>query len=294
VTKPLVGGGTDKPYIAIQMATATLDRDGTTVQIPLVTDSSGSPVVSRDYGKPNQEIQPTGSINPRFSDFWSGLQQYTLSGIFKSDTAYSDAIALLDLIKSNSNGNQLTLNIDMPEFDTDIPVVPAAGQETACSVEYNPGWRNYVPVELSLTRAVTESGGNQPATTPTTSGSGPIQISDGSTTVDLVNDVTVSRSVGRPQSTVRKAPDGITPNHYDKFKTAYDGFELSFEVVENATTQITDIVNIFNQQLGRSPLTLDFQGLFVIPEGSQALRHTRLSGEQGTGSVPTINLRRVL
>jgi len=281
------------------MATATLDRGGTTVEIPLLTDTSGSPLISRDYGKPNLQIQQTGAINPRFNDNWSGLQQYTITGRFIDSNAYSDAISLMDLIKSNSNGNQLTLNVDMPEFNTDIPVVPSAGQDEAATVSYNPGWEDHVFVDVALTRARTQVGSDQSASTPTTSGSGPIQITDGNTTIDLVDDVTVTRAVGRPQSTVRKAPDSIIPDHYDKFKTAHDSFELSFELVENAVSQVGDIVSIFNQQLGRSPLTLKFNGLFgmgdfsVIPDGSQALRTTRQSGEQGTTSIPTINLRRV-
>jgi hypothetical protein len=282
------------------MTTATLDRDGTTVEIELLTDSSGTPLVSRDFGKPNLQIQETGSINPRFIDAWSGLEQYTITGKFIDSNAYTDAISLMDLIKSNSDGNQLTLNIDMPEFDSNINVCPSAGQDAAASVSYNPGWKDYIEVDVALTRAETIAGGDQPATTPTTSGSGPIQITDGSTTVDLEKDITITRSVGRPQSTVRRRPDSIIPNHIDKFKTASDTFELSLEFTENAISKVNDIVSIFNQQLSRSPLTLDFNGVYgmgefsVIPDGSQALRHTRLSGENQTGSIPTINLKRVI
>jgi len=281
------------------MATATLERNGTSVEIQLLEEGRG-PVVSRDFGKPNQDIQETGAINPRFLDNWSGLEQYTITGRFVESDAYDRAITLMDLIKSGSNGNQLTLNIDMPEYDTDIPVCPSAGSDSAASVTYPSGYRDYVTVDVALTRANTiEEGPDQPATTPTASGTGPIQLTNGQTTVDLVKDVEVSRSVGRPKSTVRQTSNGVVPDHYDKFKTASDRIELSFEFVENAVSQVNEIISLFNTQLGRRPLTLDFNGLYnmgelsVIPDGSQALRHTRNSAEQGVSSIPTVNLRRV-
>jgi hypothetical protein len=206
----------------------------------------------------------------------------------------------MDLIKSNSNGNKLTLNIGMSEFDTDINVVPAAGQDESVSIAYNPGWKNYVEVDASLTR-VSEvvSGASQSASTPTTSGSGPIQIKKGGTSVDLTNDVTVSRSVGRPQSVVRKVPGDPNPQYIDKHKTAYDAFELSFEITSSTVSTVNNIIDLFSQKLRTESLTLDFQGLFgmgsfsVVPIGSGALRTQRVSGEQGTNNVPTIQLRRV-
>jgi len=282
------------------MATATLSRAGTTVEIPLLANSSGVPLCGRDIGKPNLKIQPTGSINPRHIDQWSGLESYTITGRFIGSSAYDDAITLCDLLKSGSNGNQLTLNIDMAEYDTDIPVAPAASQDEAVNIAYEPGRRNQVDVDLGLTRAITQSGPEQPANTPTASGSGPIQLSYRGTTVDLTEDVTVSRSVGRPKSVVRKASNSQYPNHYDKYKTAYDYFELSAEFNSNTVSQVNDIVDMFSQQLGRNAITLDFNGLYgmgqisVVPDGSGALRHVRPSGQEGTGLIPTIKLRRVL
>jgi hypothetical protein len=206
----------------------------------------------------------------------------------------------MDLIKSNSNGNTLTLNIGMSEFDTDINVVPAAGQDQALTTVYNPGWRNYVEVDLSLTRVSEIVGGaDQSASTPTAMGSGPIQIGNGSTTVNLTEGVEVQRSVGRPQSVVRRSPNDLFPIYVDKHKTAFDGFELSFEITESTVSTVNDLVDLFSQKLGRNSLNLNFQGLFgmgsfnVVPTGSGALRAQRVSGEQGTNNVPTIQLRRV-
>jgi hypothetical protein len=188
----------------------------------------------------------------------------------------------------------------MSEFDTDINVVPAAGQDQALSIEYNPGWKNYVIVDLSLTRISEIVGSyNQSASTPTAAGTGPIQLSYNNT-IDLVKDVTVERTVGRPKSVVRKSPNKDDPYYIDKYKTAHDSFELSFEITENTITTVNNIVDMFRTQLARDALTLDFQGLFgmgsfdVVPFGSGALRTQRVSGEQGTNNVPTIQLRRVL
>lgn len=282
------------------MATATLSRGNNSISIPLVAPG-GNPLVSIDHGKPNLEIQPNGELDPRHMDNYSGLESYTILGRFTSSSAYQKAIDLADLIKSNSNGNELLLNVDMPEFDTDIKVAPAAGQEEALSIAYNPGQRDNVEVDLGLTRiSETRSGHDQPASTPTATGSGPIQLTDGRTTVDLTAGITVERAVGRPKSVVRKHPSNQFPYHIDKHKMAYDSFELSFDVVQNTTTTVNKLAGMFNSKLRRNSLTLDFNGLYglgafnVVPQGSGALRHSRISGEQGTSLVPTVRLRRVI
>jgi len=284
------------------MATATLTRNGTTVDITLL-EQGGSPVVSVDHGKPTMMFHNTGALDPRTQDQFAGLTQYSLMGRFVSDTAYDDAIALADLLKSHSSGNDLLFNVDIPEFDTDIKVAPAVGQEQAVSMVYNPGRRNWVDVDLGLSRISELNAGavdsDQIATTPTTTGTGPVQISYGGTTVDLTSDVTVERSVGRPQSsTIGETPTDY-PIYQDKRKTAYEGFELSLEFVTDAVTKVNQLESIFNSKLGRNSLTLDFNGLYglgafdVVPDGSNALRHIRVAGEQGVTQVPTINLRRV-
>lgn len=280
------------------MAEATLSRGSTSVTLPLI-ETGGSPVCSVDFGKPNLEIQNSGLLSPRHIDQWSGLEQYTLLGRFTDSSAYSDAITLMDLIKSHSGGTPLLLNINMPEFDTDIEVAPAAGQEEAVSIAYNPGRRNHVEVDLGLTRVDSTVGdGTQNASTPTASGTGPIQLSYAGTTIDLSKDVVVERAVGRPNSTVRRAPS-THPRYIDKRKAAYDAFELSLQFTESTVSKVTQLADMFNEQLGRRPMELSFNGLYgmgtfdVVPQGSGALRHSRVSGEQGTAMIPTISLRRV-
>jgi hypothetical protein len=284
------------------MAIATIRRaNGPSIDLPLV-EEGGQPVHSVDYGKPNLNIQKTGAINPRHIDQWSGLESHNLLGRFLTDTAYQDAIALCDLIKSNSNGDPLYLDLtDLPEFDSEIMVAPAAGQDAAVEVAYNPGRRNWVDVDLGLTRVnQTLGGSDQPASTPTGSGSGPIELAYGGTAVALERGIEVSRSVGRPQSVVRKDSSSEQPYFIDKHKTAADSFELSLEFGSQTVSKVQSLVEMFSQQLGRSSLELRFNGVYglgtfnVVPSGSGALRHVRRSGEENTVIVPTVQLRRVL
>lgn len=281
------------------MANATIERGSTSVTLPLVDSQSGTPVFVRSIGKPQLQIQETGSIQPRHIDVWSGNLQYTLLGRLTDSSAYTKAITLADLIKENGNGTPLTLNANISEVDTDIQAVPAAGQDQSLQLVYPPGRRNEVQVDLGLTRVSRSEGYDQPANTPTASGTGPIQITDGSTTVDLTADVEVTRNVGRPNSVVRRSPEEY-PWHVDTHKTAADTFELSLQFVDNAITKVNNVAELFSQKLGRSSLDLKFNGLYgmgtlsVVPEGSEAIRLVRPSGEQGTNVIPTINLRRVI
>ncbi|QLG62836.1 hypothetical protein [Halorarum salinum] len=278
---------------------ATLERGDTSIALPLVEEGGGSPLVAVDIGKPELDVHSSGVLDPRTMDQWSGLEQYTLFVKFYDSNAYDDAIVLADLLKSYSGGDPLLLNIPMSEFDSDIEVAPAAGQDEATSMTYPPGIRDYVEIDLSLTRVSNTFGeGTQDASTPTATGSGPIELADGSTTVELSTGVEVSRSVGRPNSSTRRSTKQL-PTYRDKRKAAHDAFELSFEFVDGAVSDVTAIADLFRTKLGRDSLTLDFNGLYglgsfaVVPDGSNALRHTRSSGEQGVTLVPSVNLRRV-
>ena len=291
-------------------SSSPLGTTGGTVTIPLLAEG-GQPVIATDYGKPNQNIREQATpVDPRHVDQWSGLEQYTLLARYTSDSAYSDVIDLINLIKSHSGYENTTLNINVPEYDTDMTVAPSAGQDQALTVVYNPGRKNNVEVDLGLTR-VKETVGVDDETeidlrefdvekTPTTSGSGPITLSDPlkGTSVELSTDITVQRSVGRPNSTIRKTSTKY-PNHYDKRKVAFDSFDLSFRFVNNVQTAIADIVELISTTLGRTTLTLDFGGIYgmgsfsVVPDGSQALRHARHSGKEGVTIHPTLTLRRV-
>ena len=278
---------------------ATISRGSTSVTLPLVSDSTGTPLAVRGLGKPNLNMQNTGGINPRFADQWSGLDSYTLTGRFVGESAYSDAIALADLVKTNGGGEPLILNIDSDEFDSNIEVAPAAGQQSALSLSYEPGTKDVVIIDVSFTRVQGTRGSVvQEAVTPTASGNGPITIAANGQSVELNLDVTVDRGVGRPESSIRKSPQS-DPIYTDKAKTAHDEFELTAQVTQNTIPTINDLVDIFRPQLNRTPVTLNFNGLYgmgemnVVPSGSEAIRFTRNAGQNGISIIPKITLRRV-
>lgn len=279
------------------MVNATLSRGGTSVALPLLGEGAGEPVVSTTLGKPESGAASKGALNPRWSDMWSQTRTYTLAARFTATDAYSTVITLADLIKSYSGGTDLILNIGLDEFDTDMAVAPAPGQGEALSLAYAPGQTDWVDVQLSLTRINDTLGsGDQSASTPTATGTGPITLSDGTTTVELSTDVVVDRAVGRPNSVVRRSTQTF-PNYIDHRKAAADRFDIGVQFTTNAATTASDLMDMVGQKLGRSALTLDFQGLYglgsfnVVPEGSDGLRLVRPAAEQGTVIIPSISLR---
>ncbi|AHG00976.1 hypothetical protein HALLA_12145 [Halostagnicola larsenii XH-48] len=100
------------------VAIATLERDGTTLELPLLAEGGGAPLVGQDIGKPESGPSNKGSINPRWQDQWSRSEGYTLSVRYTESDAYSRAIELADLLKSHSDGEDLLLNIDYPNTMT--------------------------------------------------------------------------------------------------------------------------------------------------------------------------------
>lgn len=282
------------------MVDVTVSRGSTSVDISLLSDGAQDPLLPVDIGKPNQNFQNSGALDPRVSDFWSVQKTYTILGRLTGSNAYDDAITLADLIKSNSDGTELTLDVPLPEFDSTFNVAPAVGVSEALSLAYPPGGRDRVDVELSLTRInSTLAGATQNASTPTATGTGPIQLIASSNPIDLTPDVTVNRLIGRPKSTIGKRSDQTFPVHIDHQKAAYDAFELSYKEVADVGLNIGDLATFVETIRGRDSLALDFNGIYgmgqfdVVFEGSNALRHVRQSGEGAVSTVPTINLRRV-
>lgn len=280
-------------------ATATLSRGSTTITMDLV-DESGSPLIATDIGKPEAGASNKGTLDPRWSDQWSRAETISFSAELASSSAYQDAIDLADLIKSHSDGQDLSLDVSLGEYPDSMTVCPAAEQDEALTISYDVGQRDWLRVELVLTRIQTTNGSaDQQASTPTATGSGPITLTDGSTSVEFTRDVVVDRAVGRPRSSVRPQPQDL-PKYYDERKRAHDQFELAAEFgVGNAASKASDLRKLVGQRLGRDSLTLDFKGVYglgefdVVPAGANALRFVRQAGEQGTVTVPTLSLRRV-
>jgi hypothetical protein len=127
---------------------ATLSRGSESVSFPIL-DESGTPLISRSFGKPNLNIRSTGDPDPRAGqDRRSGSETLTVTTRLYD---YETALDLADLVKAHSGDTNTVLDIPHPAFEDSISVFPAAGQEEALTLEYEPG-AGYVSVDLSLSR----------------------------------------------------------------------------------------------------------------------------------------------
>jgi hypothetical protein len=126
---------------------ATLSRDTTSVTFDVIAEG-GSPLLFFDVGKPNAQEQRSGRVDPRSSDFWSGLRNISVRGEMDRASAYSDAQTLAeDLIKPYGNGDPLQLDIsELPQHGT-FDVMPL---QQACILQYPPGTKDVVIVDLSM------------------------------------------------------------------------------------------------------------------------------------------------
>lgn len=280
---------------------ATLSRNGTTVTLPLLEESSGTSLIARDIGKPSTQVRETEHRDPIFTDVYSGIENYFMVGRFFRSSAHADAIELADLIKSHGSGSAIDFSVPLARFD-DASVVPAGEQQEALTLTYDPGRKDWVQVQLSVSRISDYLGASDPpasqlASTPTAAGTGPIQLTDGSTTVNFENDIVVERTVGRPGGTLSRTTNAAYPRYQDRITAAYDVFSL--EVVFNSSTESTvrDLNDLVGQRLTRTPLTLKFNGLYgmgdisTVPVGTQAARDVLLSGHEGVAQIPTVELR---
>lgn len=280
------------------MAVATLSRGGTSIDIQLV-EEGGTQLVSASFGKPELQVRESGgTLSPRITDNWSGLQNFTLVGkLFDYATSHN----LADLIKSASL-DPLELSLPSAVYDDPITVAPAAGQEGALTLSYPAGRKDLVDVSLSLTRVDPDSirgVGDQPATTPTTAGTGPVEVRVNGTTVELPTaDLSVERSVGRPNDAVRRVPQQADPRYEVKRKVTNDTFTFSFETLENIPATLNALTdNIFRAQLNRTAPTVDFNGVFglgeftAVPTGSAPFRQVHTSGQQWV-TTPSFEFRR--
>jgi hypothetical protein len=278
------------------MAVATLSRGTTSVDIPLV-EEGGEILVSSTFGKPETQVrQSGGTLNPRVQDNWSSLQGVQLAGRLFD---YQKSHDLADLIKSASL-DPLELSLPTTIYDDPLRVAPAAGQDTALTLEYPPGKRDNVTVSLNLTRVGTIQGVNeQQATTPTATGTGPIELRIGGTTVEVPTaGLGLERTVGRPNDAIRRDLEA-DPRYEVKAKVTSDVFTFNFEAVQNATTLLNKITdNIFRERLGRQGVTVDFNGVLglgaieAVPVGSAPFRQVQSAGQDWV-TVPQLELRRI-
>jgi hypothetical protein len=272
---------------------------GSGIDIPLL-ESSGTPLFSVDFGKPFANIhENSGSINPRVQDRWSSQINLTIIGRFTGDDAYDKAIELANLIKGDPDGEALFIFNPFPGLKTSFEVAPQAGNGSCLQLDYMKGYTNQVTVQLQLTRvssSITDP--SRDVSTPTASGNGPIELIANGNTVEVDTDVSVSRSVGRPNDSMTKSLSSFGRYIY-KNKVTADRFSLSFQLTDNIQSKLLTITSeIFTQPLGRSGILLNFNGLFglgefrVFPEGSAPIRYQQRAGHgEGQVNLPTVDLR---
>ena len=279
------------------MAVATLTRGNDSIEIPL-QEEGGEILVAASFGKPNLNIRPSGgTLDPGALDNWSGLQNFEIAGkLFDYETSH----ALSDMIKSAS-GDPIQLDIPSDVYDNNISVVPSAGSDSALGLNYPAGRRNIVDVSLTLTRVGNTQAGNEvQAETPRSSGNGPVQIVVGSSVIDLPTaDLSLERTIGRPNDVVRRNSAQMDPDYTAKAKPTSDVFTFAFQTVDNVPETLNAISeNIFREQLGRGGVTIDFNGVLglgaieAIPVGSSPFRQVHQAG-RGWTTVPVLDFRRV-
>jgi len=272
------------------------DPNDASVTLPLLS-SGGGTVFGLDVGKPELAIRNGGGqLNPRFRDEYSGLQTYTINGIFDSELAYQNAIAIADMFKSQYNNGAIEFDFALSNiYDTDI-VTPAIGSETAVTLTYDPGRKNWVNCSLSLSRVDSvQSNSELLADTPTAAGSGPVELQG----IELRDQLSIERAIGRPKDSTQRVTNSNLPLYIYKRKPANDEFAITFQDTQTARQTVSELKDLFSTPSGGTPLTLNFNGVYgmgafsVIPQGSQAIRFIEVSGEEGVSQVPQINLRRV-
>lgn len=280
------------------MAVVTLSRGNESIDIQLV-EEGGEQLLSTSFGQPEVDVRETGgTLNPRTQDQWSALENYELRGkLFDYETSHD----LADMIKTAS-GDPLTLAIPSDVYPDEVTVAPGAGQEGALGLSYPAGRRNIVDVSLSLTRVDPQrvnAANEQVAETPRASGNGPVELSVGSTTVTLPSaDLSLERSVGRPNDVVRRQPGQADPRYEVKAKVAADTLTFAYETVSDIKATLNGLTSsIFRERLGRRGVRVNFNGLLglgeieAMPVGSSPFRQVHQAG-RGWVSAPVLELRR--
>lgn len=126
-----------------------------------------------------------------------------------------------------------------------------------------------------------------------------VTITRNGTSIQIDNALEFDRTVGRPQSVVRRVPNQNDPRYIDKRKAASDEFSFSAELQGSdaysraATLRDTMIL----PPLQRDGLTIDFNGTYgmgsyeVFPFGSTPVRLLTAAGDADVVVLPDITLR---
>jgi len=285
------------------MVTASLSRGSTVVSFELAQES-GNPTVIQTVGKPEQEFKKVSRPNPRVSDQFQSLDTFILRGYVDGDTAYSKARRLAeDLIKPFSEGEELTLELSNLEGFDRYSVAPIG--ESVLELTYPPGQRDWVTVDLNLTRVDNSVGGV--ATEESTSSSalandsGSVTIRNPATSdsVTLEDGLTLTRTVGRPNTTVINGPNEST--YYDKVRSTVDEWGIDATLTsDTARADSQTLMDILGYRTQRDGLRLEFDnnlyGLStynVAASGSEAGRRIINASEPGMARIKNVTLRTI-
>lgn len=277
------------------MTTVTVSRGSRSVTFE-VYERAGSMLVSRDVGKPEGKLYRTGSKAPTFADHRAPIEAYQVVGQLVGPGAYEDARVLAeDIVRPASGGKTATL---------DLSNVSGLGAETvgfigdrAVAFGYPPNQGEWVSIQLGAVVVDNTIGGESvgPAGTPGT-GSGPVTISRGGTSLELVKNLDVERRVGRPENTTRHDADD-DPYLVDRPRAFSDIFEVSALWNTNAAAnQNTLVEQIIKPPLGYGTLTLDFNGTYglgsytVAPVDTRSARVSWSAGESGMVRIESLKL----
>lgn len=279
------------------MATVTLSRGSTSIDIELV-EEAGEQLLSTSFGKNNVNVREQGgTLLPRIQDQWSSLENYELVGKLYD---YGTAHDLADLVQTAS-ADPMELEIPNPAYPDVVTVAAGAGQEGALGVSFPEGRRDLVDVSLSLTRVGPVNAAlEQQASTPRASGNGPVEVRVSGESIELPTaDLSLERSVGRPNDVIRRQPQTADPRYIAKAKVTSDVFTFSFETIRNIPETLNALTdNIFRNQLGRTGVTVDFNGMLglgaieAIPIGSSPFRQVHQAGRDWV-TTPTLEFRRI-
>lgn len=284
------------------MTTLTLSRGATSVDVEWLGEAP-DPILVYSASKPNQEINPVSNIDPRVSDQFQNVKQFTINGYLTGANAYTDARSLAgELIKPHSGGTALQLDLSNIDGFGTYDVAPS--QQNAVDISYPPGQRDLVPVSFSLPVVDTTIAGSATETTsvssvtPGNGGSVTLSNPTNGESLTISQNLNVSRTVGRPNSTIRPNPSSVT--YIDKVRSAQDVFEVSGRV-SDATARadsVTLIEDVLGTPLGRDSLTLTFdnnlygyESFDVVPSGAESGRMVVSASEKGLVSINGLSLR---
>jgi hypothetical protein len=285
------------------MVQASLSRGSTSVTFQVEQEPGGQTVI-QTTGKPQQEILETSSRDPRVSDQFAAVKSLTVNGYIDGSNAYEDARVMAeDLVKPHSNGAPLQLDVSNLDGFSTYDVAP--DNASALKLTYNPGERRFVRVAMSVTQVDETIGGaasddqTGSGTTPNDGGGVTITNPGTNTSVTINEDLTVTRTVGRPNTTIRPDPTGVT--YVDKNRAAEDVFEIEGQLVSGtARSDSQTLINILSASRGRQGLDLTFDNHLyglgsydVSAVGGESGRRIVSASEPGMASVRNITLRTI-